>query len=119
MVATLSFILYAVVSGYMEGYFWAAKPKVNQHLSHAILAISRGLVLIPILVYEGWQCCFAAAAFFPLIHDGVYYMTRNHINPDVYPDGFTDTSLSTGAIFSLSFPYRLLLAVLGLLVLFI
>ena len=119
MIATLSFVVYAIVAGYMEGYFWAAKPKVDQHMSHAVLAFSRGLVLAPVLFYEGWQCCFAAAAFFPLIHDGVYYMTRNHINPAVYPLGFMDKSLSTGAIFSLSFGYRLLLALLGILVLFV
>lgn len=115
MLATVCFILFSLLSGYLEAYFWDRHPKVNQRWSHIALTVLRAIVAIPVLYYEGWLNVLGLMCMFPLLHDGAYYQTRNYINPNVYPKGWKDESTTTGALISLSFPVRCSFAAAGLL----
>lgn len=114
MINTLSFLIFSALSGYFEAYFWESRPKVNQRWSHIALTILRSCILIPILIHDGWILCAALACFFPLIHDGMYYHTRNKINPRIYGLGWMDHSNSTGALISLDFVSRVIVAACGI-----
>lgn len=114
MIATICFIAFSILCGYLEAYFWAARPKVDQRWSHIMLTVLRAVVAIPILYYEGWLNVLSLMCLFPLLHDGAYYQTRNHINPNIYPKGWKDESTTTGALISLSFTNRVILAVVGI-----
>lgn len=117
MIATISYMLFAGFSGYFEAYFWAEYPRVNQRLSHAMLTVFRSIVMIPVLYYEGLFNCIALMLMFPLIHDGMYYQTRNKLNKNVYTMGWMDHSTQSGALISFDFPVRLIFAVLGIILL--
>lgn len=118
MISTISFILFATISGYLEAYFWASHPKVSQRWSHNILTILRGIVAFPILIHEGFTHLIGCICLFPFLHDGAYYQTRNHID-GTYPDGWFDESYTTGALFSLDPITRTLFAIIGIICLFI
>jgi hypothetical protein len=107
------YLLFAIMSGYLEGYFWAAYPPVSQRWSHVALTILRVIVLFPVFWYVGWLEAVAVALMFPIFHDGAYYQTREHIRPGTYPNGWLDYSKETGAIFSFQFPARLILLLVG------
>jgi hypothetical protein len=114
MIATIFFILFSYLSGYLEAYFWASRPKVKQLPAHAMLTLVRTCVLVPIVWYEGiWSFVFCVFMF-PFIHDGAYYTTRNNINPNVYKKRWFDSSLTTGAIISFNAFERTAFAIIGL-----
>ncbi len=109
-------MLFSAFSGYFEAYFWNEYPRVNQRFSHIMLTVFRTVVMVPVFWYEGICYCIGLACLFPFIHDGVYYETRNRINPMVYPSGWMDHSTRTGALISFDFPVRLLLAAAGIII---
>jgi len=118
MISTISFLLFATFSGYLEAYFWASHPKVSQRWSHIALTILRGIVALPIIIYDGWHCLVACMFLFPFLHDGAYYQTRKHID-GTYQDGWFDESLTTGALISLDPITRTLFAIGGIILLMI
>jgi hypothetical protein len=114
LMLTISFILFSLVTGYLEAYFWASFPKINQFWSHTMLTIMRGIVALPIAFYEHWTHLLGVVLMFPFIHDGAYYTTRNHINPSIYKDKWFDESTTTGAIWSFDALTRTLYFFVGL-----
>lgn len=116
MIGIMSYIVFSAMSGYLEAYFWAEHPKVNQRRSHIALTVFRAVVMAPIAWYEGLVTCIGLAFLFPFIHDGFYYQTRNKINNNTYPLGWMDESNSTGAVFSFGFLTRVIFASIGIII---
>lgn len=116
LILILCFVVFAYISGYIEAYFWATHPKVNQRTSHIMLTILRLIVVLPIIICTQWINLIVCMCIFPLIHDGTYYQTRNQIDENVYPNGWTDHSITTGALLSFTFIYRVLLAMVGIII---
>lgn len=114
MFATLCFLVFSYLSGVLEGYFWASRPKVKQLSSHAMLTFIRMCVALPIFWYEGFWNVVFCVFIFPFIHDGAYYVTRNNINPSIYKKRWFDSSLTTGAIISFNAFERTAFALIGL-----
>ena len=114
MIATVLFMVFSIASGYLEAYYWALYPNVNQRWSHIILTLFRGIVLFPVLWYEGWVNTLCVILMFPFLHDGMYYHTRRSLDKTVYPKGWWDKSDTTGAILSFSCFIRIILAVIGI-----
>lgn len=117
MLATVLFMVFSTVSGYLEAYYWALYPNVNQRWSHIVLTLFRGIVLFPVLWYEGWVNTLSIILMFPFLHDGAYYQTRKSINKMIYPKGWFDNSITTGAVLSFPISIRITMALIGILLL--
>lgn len=113
MLATVLFMVFSTVSGYLEAYYWALYPNVNQRWSHVILTLFRGIVLLPVLWYEGWVNALCASLVFPFLHDGAYYQTRKSFDKNTYPKGWFDNSTTTGALLSFPSSVRIVMALIG------
>ena len=131
MIALLLFIVvlvYAAAEGAREAYLYHTmdfnkKPKFNEHIMYAF---QRGVMgITPICVVTHFDGVAAGIMFFgacaltwSLIHNGIYYICRRRLSAGkVYPDGFTSHSDTSNALISMSFRFRLMTAVLGVLVL--
>lgn len=115
MTSIICFFLFSATSGFAEAYFWASHPKVNQSWSHITLTILRLFVLIPVFIHDGFWATGSCVLMFPFLHDGMYYVTRNRIDPTKYPDGWLSESTTTGAYVSFNAIERVMFAVVSVL----
>ena len=113
MIGIILFCIFALLSGNLEAYFWAAHPDVSQRWSHISLTVIRAIVASFVFICGKWTDVFVCMLVFPMIHDGMYYHTRNFLNPKIYTLGWMDHSTKTGAMFSLPFVGRLIFAIIG------
>jgi hypothetical protein len=109
-------ILFAASCGVMEAFFFHGYIRNVRPMMdiHKVLTIHR--VVVFMCIFRGFDALvllIPAVITFPFIHDGIYYMTRNILNPVVYRKSFFDQSRDTSAKFSYSFFYRALLFVTG------
>jgi hypothetical protein len=89
------------LKGWLDEHFWFVVVRV----------------LIAMAVFNTCNLLYllAAALVLPLFHDGFYYLTRHLLDNRFYPDGFSnDKSKTSDAIFSFSFPGRVILFILGI-----
>lgn len=103
----LLWLLFAAFSAIGEGFFEyvirssGIELKFNEHFPFTLLRI-----LFWLLIWrhvDELLPCVALGAMFPFIHDGVYYVTRNRLQPGLYKNGFWDYSITSGAVFDLAF----------------
>lgn len=103
----LMWLLFAAFSAIGEAFFEhvirsnGIELKFNEHLPFTLIRLVFWLLIWRYI--EEFLPCFALAAMFPFIHDGVYYITRNKLQPGTYKKGFWDYSLTSGAYFDLIF----------------
>ena len=82
---------------------------------HTLLAGMRAIVFVGIFGISV-KCCIyllPSCLMFPFLHDGLYYQTRNKLNPSVYPRGWKDTSTTTDARWSFGYEKRKKLFLIG------
>jgi len=124
IILPIIWIAFSILEGIREGYTYAYRDSKDDGYKkdlHPLFTIQRGLMvialLIPLICIAKYYVLLEALAFalvFPLIHDGMYYVTRHRINNDVYKDGFlTDKNTSTAKISFQRFFHRLGLAMLA------
>lgn len=111
-------ILFVITISIVEAFMFHSqllhKTSIDIHIP---LTINRIVVFIGIFnsfpIFEIIQYLFLCVLTFPLLHDGIYYKTRNLLNSKIYNKGFFDQSTTTTAKFSFNFTKRLMLAILG------
>jgi len=130
IIFTAMWCLFASLDGFIQAYYYDLYPITKQHRNlHPFFTIVRAIVAAP-MCYEvlmispeqGWSFVWIPAAMFGLglimtfsfLHNGFYYMTRNKLQPSLYPKGFMDKSTSSTALMDLSFKLRTSLLIIGL-----
>lgn len=118
--AILSYFLFVLFSSVVEGFLWARKGLNHKGIRniHLWLVLMRSTVWFLLFLLTSWNWVLFAVLGFPLLHDGIYYMTRNFLDENIYPKGFFDVSTTSTALFTVSFQYRAFLFVVGLAALF-
>ena len=107
LIANILWILYSILEGFREGFYWYFKGKSkskNNFEIHPIFASQRGLVLvlIGVLLFMniGWLSLInvlGMALVFSFFHNGTYYHTRNRLDENVYPLGWKAQSTTSTA----------------------
>jgi hypothetical protein len=118
ILAILSLLTFYVSTSLVEGalFHLKAKSKLKIKYQHFYLVAMRipFWVLFYLVTTNVFLLTFMVMIF-PLIHDGVYYWTRNKLNPDIYPFGFWDEpdAKKSDAVFDFTLKQRIWLAILG------
>jgi len=112
----IGWFIFVIGSSIVEGFLWhhykGKHPKGFRWQNiHLWLVLMRFGAVLP---FWGWSLPFYVFTF-PLVHDGVYYTTRNFLRRGTYPKWFFDTSKKSTALLTLPFGWRLAFALVGLL----
>jgi hypothetical protein len=124
ILAILSLLTFYVSTSLVEGVLFHLKAKSklkikNQHFYLVAMRIPFW-VLFYLVTTNVFLLTFMVMIF-PFIHDGVYYWTRNKLNPDIYPKGFWDEPdpIKSDAVLDFTLKQRIWLAILGSVILII
>lgn len=116
---------FSILEGLRDGNFYHANlTSINsvKHNLHWIFVCTRTIVFGLI----GWICLehfsifssiifiVSLALIFSFVHNGIYYVTRNRLNKNMYPKGFLANSNSSTAKIELNSITRTVMAVIGL-----
>jgi hypothetical protein len=118
-------ILFAVASGWYEGFYWHMVSKgqiIKTGREHFIWTVFRGIIATPLVCwlfveysYSGLIGIISLMCMFPFFHDGMYYTRRNLLDSRVYPLRWKDTSTtSTAKTPTLDYRMRLVLTTIFL-----
>lgn len=118
ILALLSLLTFYVSTSLVEGVLFhlKAKSKLKIKYQHFYLVAMRvPFWILFYLVTCNWFLLLFMVMLFPFIHDGVYYWTRNKLNPEIYPSGFWDEpdAIKSDAVFDFTLKQRIWLAILG------
>lgn len=117
ILANIVWIIYALIEGFREGFYWHFKStskQVYEFEIHPIFAAQRGIVLLLILgcllfmvsPANAYLNLLSNALIFSFFHNGTYYLTRNKLDPKVYPTGWMSQSTTSTAKLTKVFTYR-------------
>jgi hypothetical protein len=110
-------LLFIFVTSVSEAYLFHKTPFVTISIPyiHYLFTLIRGVVWIGValLCGLGWYYVIPSCLIFPYLHDGMYYYTRNKLNPRIYRLGWKARSLETNAVLSFKFETRYYLFMLG------
>jgi len=117
ILANIVWILYALIEGFREGYYWFFKStskRADEFEIHPIFAAQRGIVLLLIcsvllFLVSPINACLnllSNALIFSFFHNGIYYITRNKLDSKVYPLGWKAESTTSTAKTTKFFNYR-------------
>lgn len=109
-------ILYYIYEGYREAYLYHYKNTSNaSHKElHPAFTMQRILFWAVVFIYCSSFLFTSALIFmFSFIHDGSYYVNRNNLDPSIYKERFTESSLTSTAIIELTYKARLVLFFIG------
>lgn len=115
---TLIILFYCFSTICEGGYFHIRMESgIKLKYEHTILTLMRSCVWgLFYLICKDWVLTVSMIFIFPFIHDGIYYVTRNKLNPAIYKKGFWDDSTSSTALLELKLPYRTTLFVVGFII---
>jgi hypothetical protein len=129
IIANIIFILYALIEGFREGFYWFFKANSRRQSEfeiHPVFAVQRGLVLVLIAlnvfmftdILSASLNFLSNALLFSFFHNGCYYLTRNKLDSKVYPLKWKDDSKTSTALTTKIFTYRnrTICAVIGLVI---
>jgi hypothetical protein len=131
LITNILWILYSILEGFREGFYWHFKnisKSTNNFEIHPIFASQRGIILILIgsmLAFSiGWFAILNTVGMvliFSFFHNGSYYSTRNRIDSNVYPLKWKSQSISSTAKMTKIMTYRnrTIFMVVGLLLQFV
>lgn len=100
IIAIVIWVLFAILDGAVDAMMYHVK-NVNKSLpvnEHIYYTIQRLLVAIACIALAGWWIIPSLILVFPFLHDGMYYFTRNKLNPGVYYFGWFDHSNTSTAV---------------------
>lgn len=115
--SNLIFILYALIEGFREGFYWFFKvnsKKKTEFEIHPIFAAQRGMVILllatNVLLLTDLNSALinilSNALLFSFFHNGIYYTTRNKLDPNIYKLGWREQSTTSTAKMTKFFTYR-------------
>lgn len=125
MITLFIWLLFAAGCGYLEGILFHVcdygklkhfnRNHKDIHLHFSLFRAMFFLILAYFIgIREALLFWIAAIFTFPLIHDGIYYVVRHWLNPQVYEKGFFSTPhITTTAKTSMSFKLRFICFVVG------
>lgn len=118
ILALLSILVFYVSISLVEGVLFHLKAKSGLKIKyqHFYLVATRiPLWIMFFIYYPNPYLLFLLISIFPFIHDGVYYWTRNKLNPNIYPKGFWDNpdKIKSDAILDFSLNQRIGLSIIG------
>ena len=122
--AIITVLFFYVTKSVAEGFYFHAKAKSKtsyEKYQHWVLTAIRIPVWILFWMYTNWILTLGMILIFPFLHDGIYYYTRNKLNPFVYTEGFWDdpNPKSSNAVMDFTLLQRTLLAAVGIIVILI
>ncbi len=96
----ISWILYSLIEGYREGYYWHYKmnstdfSETQKDDLHPIFSLQRGVVLLLLFfsltlmlnILGSTLILIGNALIFSFIHNGIMYATRNSLSIKMNPD---------------------------------
>ncbi len=116
LITNLLWILYSVLEGFREGFYWHFKntsKSKNDYEIHPIFASQRGIILIMIglilFCKIGWIALLnvlGMALIFSFFHNGTYYHTRNRLDDRIYPMKWRSQSTTSTAKLTKIMTYR-------------
>lgn len=117
-------ILFALISGIVEGVFFSNRnyDKGFKIDPHGPLLVTRTIVAIgfALPLEVGFLRLFLTFAFiFPFFHDGMYYLIRSKITKDVPEYNWFSMSSESTAFLEIGPVFRVLFAFFGFLIFFI
>ncbi len=115
--SNLIFVIYAMIEGFREGFYWFFKGnsrKKSEFEIHPIFAAQRGMVLALLAlnvflltdITSSLINVLSNALLFSFFHNGVYYLTRNKLDSNIYQLGWRDQSTTSTAKMTNFFNYR-------------
>ena len=138
-VLLISWVLYTLIEGYREGYYWHYKMNTTDHSDnsttdlHGIFTMQRGVVSILIFfaltlvlnIYGSFIIMVANTLIFSFLHNGMMYLTRNKLSVKMHPNNdskwkykkkwFSMSNTSTAKLTNFMTPFnRTVLFVLGI-----
>lgn len=121
ILSIVTLLIFAISLTVFEGMYFHQQRGSKRVIEwvHELLMVIRLTVLL--LFYQAtgaWLLCIAAFGLFPLIHDGIYYETRNYFSPGLFPKGWKDHSKEDTSLMSIDFLDRLCYACLGVIFIF-
>lgn len=111
--------MYAILEGIREGYYYHSaivSNDVEKYNLHSLFWIQRVVILLSITSLLGFlsQSALITSAFiissilgFSFWHNGMYYITRNNLNPEKYKKRFKDASSTSSSLMEFSYNERL------------
>ncbi len=117
VLSNLIFIIYALIEGFREGFYWhfknTSKNKCEFEI-HPIFSAQRGIVLLILMVlilvlFNPLLAILNLVSnmlIFSYFHNGAMYITRNKLDEFVYPLGWRDQSTTSTAKMTSIFTYR-------------
>ena len=117
ILANIVWILYALFEGYRESYYWFFKTNsnvINNYEMHPLFELQRGIVLLLIFVnlllltnpIVASLNIISNALLFSYFHNGIYYLTRNKLDNNVYKLKWKDDSTTSTAKTERFFKYK-------------
>lgn len=110
-------IVYSLLEGFREGYYWYNRnnsPKKDNIEIHPYFAIQRGLVMVSLSIISYTQynlivslvVLFSLMLIFSFFHNGIYYLTRNKLDNNIYKDKWKSQSTTSTAKLTKLMTYR-------------
>ena len=128
IVTNIVWILYSILEGFREGFFWHFKSNSRRDCKfeiHPIFAAQRGIVLsiIGMYLYCNIGLLYSIVSIlsmmliFSFFHNGTYYYTRNKLDDKIYTKRWSDQSSTSTAKLTKIMTYRnrTIFMILGLL----
>lgn len=116
IITNIIWILYSLVEGLREGFYWHFKSNSKREFKfeiHPIFAFQRSLVLLTIALilahtigFYSLICVAALMLVFSFFHNGSYYYTRNKLDNNVYQLRWKDQSTTSTAKMTKIMTYR-------------
>ena len=124
LILTAIWISYTMLGAYTQAHYYDLYPSEKKHRNlHPFYVIERMIILFGIwqilpLSFPLWDCIifiFALCFIYSFFHNGLYYWTRNKLNPSVYPKKWKDSSTTSEALFEVGFGMRTAMMLIGFL----
>lgn len=110
-------VFYAKLEGIREGFYYDAAMRADRQYQniHWIFFVQRALILLVICMCTlSVLLPIGLGLMFPFIHDGYYYITRNHLDPRIYPKKFISSSTTSTAFLEIDFTSRVIFFIGGI-----
>lgn len=137
LITFFMWIIYCIIEGFREGYYWHYKNRGddnNQYDIHKIFSVQRGLVLntmgllafvtlykitgllVIMSLFKSVLFILSLMLIFSFIHNGMYYTTRNILDKNIYNLKWKDHSTTSTAKWTkfLTFRNRTIMFALGM-----
>lgn len=130
IIESIVWFLFASLDGFIQAYYYDLYPSVKHHRNmHPFFTIVRAIVaghmvynVLMISPVDTWYPNWIPSALYGLalimtfsfFHNGFYYLTRNKLQPSLYPKGFMDKSTTSTALIDLGFKLRTSYLIVGI-----